>query len=61
MNASELKYNVEKNGSNFFSHSSMKFFGDTMKNYGVRSATVTTWDGETVECWELYRRQGWQG
>lgn len=65
MNASELKYNVEKTGSNFFSHSSMRFFGDTMKNYGVRSTTVqTSYDehdnyvenGITVEAWELYRK-----
>lgn len=53
MNASELKYHV---GGNFFSRSSMKFFGDTMKNYGVRSATITTYDDSNVECWELYRK-----
>jgi hypothetical protein len=43
----------------------MKFFGDTMSNYGVRSATIkTNWDkngnytvnGVEVEVWELYRR-----
>ena len=65
MNAYELKYNVEKSGSNFFSRDSMKFFGDTMKNYGVRSAVVVTnydkndnWvdSGVSVEVWELYRR-----
>ena len=55
MNASELKYQVKKTG-NFFSRQSMKFFGDTMRNYGVRKNTVTTWDDETVEVWELYRR-----
>jgi hypothetical protein len=57
MNASELKYNVEtKTTSNFFSRSSMKFFGDTMRNYGVCSAEVKTWDGEKVKVWELYRK-----
>jgi inorganic pyrophosphatase len=57
MNASQLKYEVEtKTHSNFFSRSSMKFFGDTMHNYGVCSNTVETWDGETVEVWELYRK-----
>lgn len=57
MNASELKYSVEnKAGSNFFSRDSMRFFGDTMRNYGVRSATVTTWEGQEVNVWELYRR-----
>lgn len=57
MNPSELKYNVEKTGSNFFSRDSMKFFGDTMRNYGVSSATVTEYDGTATECWELYRRR----
>ena len=57
MNASELKYNVERTGSYFFSRDSMKFFGDRMSNYGVRTAMVDTWDGEQVECWELYRRR----
>jgi len=65
MNASELKYQVEKTGSNFFSRDSMKFFGDTMKNYGVCSATIQTnydvagnWveNGVSVQVWELYRK-----
>lgn len=55
----------------FFSRTNMKYHGDTMANYGVRSATVTTnWDaqgmwkegaGEKVEAWELYRRKPVQG
>lgn len=57
MNASELKYQVEKKGSHFFERSTMRFFGDRMSNYGVRSATITTYEGEQVECWELYRRR----
>ncbi len=66
MNSSELKYNVEtKTTSNFFSRDSMKFFGDTMRNYGVCSATIQTnydendnWvdNGVMVEVWELYRK-----
>lgn len=65
MNASELKYQVSQAGSNFFDHASMKFFGDTMKNYGVRKSTITTnydendnyvENGVTVEVWELYRK-----
>ena len=47
MTPSDLKYNVENTGSNFFERSSMKFFGDTMRNYGVRD------NGST---WELFRR-----
>ena len=35
MTPSELKYNVEETGSHYFERSSMKFFGDTMRNYGV--------------------------
>lgn len=66
MNASELKYEVEKTGSNFFSRESMKFFGDSMKNYGVRKTTVQsnydendnyTDNGVMVEVYELYRRR----
>lgn len=52
----ELKARVEATGSNYFSRSSMSFFGDTMRNYGVRSATVETWSEGTQEVWELYRR-----
>ena len=48
MTPSELKYNVESGeDSFFFTCSSMKFFGDTMRNYGVRNAG---------DCWELYRK-----
>lgn len=65
MNASELKYKVDPTGSRFFSRESMKFFGDTMRNYGVCSATIQTnydesdnWveNGVMVEVWELYRK-----
>ncbi len=64
MTKSELKYNVENTGSHFFERSSMKFFGDTMKNYGVKSAKIKTNydendnyvdDGLEIEVWELYR------
>ena len=59
MTPSELKYHVEQTdgGRHFFTRKTMKFFGDTMRNYGVRSATVETCTGEIVECWELYRRR----
>jgi len=45
---SDLKYEVEKTGSVFFTRESMRFFGDTMRNYGVRQADNT---------WELYRKK----
>lgn len=47
-NSSDLKYVVEQTGSYFFTRSTMKFFGDTMKNYGVR---------ELSDCYELYRKK----
>lgn len=57
--ASQLKAQVEYNriDSKFFTRDNMKFAGDTMANYGVRSATVTNLQGEQVEVWELYRRK----
>lgn len=69
MNASELKYHVENAGheSHFFTRSTMRFFGDTMANYGVRSTEIQTHgeiDSETqkytvvtVSVWELYRKR----
>lgn len=59
MTASELKKQVEtaRPDSKFFSRENMRAFGDTMRNYGVRSATVVTNLGETVECWELWRKR----
>jgi hypothetical protein len=69
MTPSELKSAIESRGaeSHFFSRKTMQFFGDTMRNYGVRRATVQTNynaagayvgkdGGLFVECWELYRK-----
>lgn len=49
MTSSELKCNYECNNpsGHFFDRKSMKFFGDTMRNYGVRDAG---------DDWELYRK-----
>lgn len=68
MTPSDLKYHVEQNGRepHFFTRQTMKFFGDTMRNYGVRSATiwsnhysdgVYSTDGVEREVWELFRRR----
>ena len=59
MNASELKYQVEASREEpyFFTRKTMKFFGDTMRNYGVRSAVISTYDETAVDCWELYRKR----
>ena len=59
MNASELKYRVENAGheSHFFTRKTMKFFGDTMRNYGARGpVTIQTYSGP-CEVFELYRRR----
>lgn len=61
MNAYELKDKVEaaNEDGHYFTRCTMKFFGDTMRNYGVRSrpVEVTRYDGTTARCWELYRRK----
>lgn len=63
ISAGELKYRVENAGhdSHFFDRSTMRFFGDTMRNYGVRDAgKLVCGYGESarlVDCWELYRRR----
>lgn len=51
MTASQLKAKLDARGSKWFSRENMKFAGDTMRNFGVRSATV---DG--VDCWQVYRK-----
>jgi hypothetical protein len=64
MKASELKYMYERNnpGGHFFDRDTMRFFGDTMRNFGVRDGgrvdTLTT-EGinKGVEVWELYRKR----
>ena len=69
MTPSELKYEVESHDpdSYFFTHKTMKFFGDTMRNYGVRDGgtMLSHWDDtgnnysetpHTIEVWELYRK-----
>ena len=59
MNKTELKNNVESNGSHFFERSSMRFFGDTMANYYTpkNPVQVKCNDGNFVQCWELQRRK----
>ena len=51
MTPSELKSRVELY-SNFFERNTMRFFGDTMKNYGCRKVTI----GER-DLYELYRKR----
>lgn len=70
MTPSELKYQIESRNPNshFFSRANMRFAGDRMSNYGVRTATIQCHDYDeagnwksgatvTVEAWELYRKR----
>lgn len=59
MTSSELKRLVEESGKNryFFTRKTMQFFGDTMKNYGVTTDTITTPSDERVNVYVLYRRK----
>ncbi len=64
MTPSELKALYERNEEGaalFFTRDTMRFFGDTMKNYGVRKVRVVEkWKPfidypEPFEAWELHR------
>lgn len=74
MRASELRAKVIEAGQEpyFFSRKTMQAFGDTMANYGVRSASITVeydaqgnylgaGNSQTVEVWELYRKRAVSG
>ncbi len=54
MTPSQLKYLYESTtgNKNYFSRDTMRFFGDTMRNYGVREISV---DGKRY--YELWRRK----
>ena len=56
--ASDLKFAIEQAGTSphFFTRSTMRFFGDTMRNYGVRKTTINTYTEGNVPVFELYRR-----
>ena len=58
MTPSELKSHVEGGPDRFFfTRDTLRFFGDTMRNYGVCAQPVIVKSyASTVECWELYRR-----
>lgn len=59
MTPSELKYQVESAGHSphFFTRNTMKFFGDTMRNYGVRHhKEIITRNGIRQSGYELYRK-----
>jgi hypothetical protein len=57
MNKSTLRAEVEATGSCFFHRSSMRFFGDTMRNYGCGRNPIEITDsrGETRTVYALWR------
>lgn len=59
MTSSELRAQIKAHGESpyFFSRDTMKFFGDTMRNYGVREAVIDTYSEKNVQVYELYRRR----
>jgi hypothetical protein len=57
MTSSELKYHVESVEPYFFTRQTMKFFGDTMKNYGVRGPVEIDTPSGPATVYELYRRR----
>jgi hypothetical protein len=63
MTASELKTIYERNnpGGHFFDRDTMRFFGDTMRNFGVRDGgkvrTLTENGVEEAAVWDLYRKR----
>lgn len=60
MTSSELRAKIEASREEpyFFTRETMRFFGDTMRNYGVRETIITTYMGEAdVPVYELYRRR----
>lgn len=58
MNASQLKKKILKADpeNHFFDYKTMRFFGDTMRNFGVKETVINTWTGDKVEVYELYRK-----
>jgi arginine/ornithine N-succinyltransferase beta subunit len=61
MTFAELKrlYQRANPNGHYFDKSSLRFFGDTPRNYGVRRAGVAGVPDEEgrVPCWELHRKK----
>jgi hypothetical protein len=53
MTASQFKAKLEEKfpKSYFFSKNTMRFFGDTMRNYGVRMSVIDTYNEKDVPVW----------
>lgn len=57
MTVQELKAILTEMGSHHFDRSTMRFFGDTIANYGVKETTITDSTGCKVNAYELFRRK----
>ncbi len=59
MTPSELKAKVEAYGTSpyFFTYHNMRFFGDTMRNYGTRRDRIIDTTGTPRDVWELWRKR----
>lgn len=63
-NPSQLKREVINAGNEpyFFAPKTMRYFGDTMRNYGVRKPVeIETNLGEIVKAYELFRKRPVRG
>ena len=57
MTVTELKILTKETSPYFFTPKTMRFFGDTVKNYGVRQCKIDTYNEKDVSVWELYRKR----
>ena len=56
MTPSELKYRVADTEPYFFSRDTMRFFGDSMANYGCRKTVIRDKNDVEQEVYELWRK-----
>jgi hypothetical protein len=59
MTISELKARVEDTGSLFFTRSTMKFFGDTMRNFscGTKPIEIVDFYGAKRQVYAIWRKK----
>lgn len=59
MTPAELKDALSKRipRSHFFDRKTMRYFGDKMRNYGVREVTINQGSGGALKVYELYRKK----
>jgi|WetSurMetagenome_2_1015567.scaffolds.fasta_scaffold159845_1 hypothetical protein len=58
MTPSELRYRVQQTGSSFFDRNTLRFFGDTMSNFGCSSKAyaVTDRHGSKRQVFAIWRK-----